>query len=168
MTLETAGADGDASPASPGLLTPELPLEPELLPLELLSPLEPELLSSLEPELLSSLEPELPAPEFGIVLLDEQPTTRRKQPRETILARSIAAVYQPSADEHGSTRQERRRFAPDGLLVGGDARDVLAEDQRVDIVRALVRVDRLEVAEVAHHRVLERDAVAAEDVAADA
>ncbi len=38
----------------------------------------------------------------------------------------------------------------------------------MDVVRPLVGEDRLEVTEVAHDRVLEGDAVAAEDVAADA
>src|SRR4051812_18724491 len=39
----------------------------------------------------------------------------------------------------------------------------LTEDQRVDLVRALIREHRLEVGGVAHHRVLRADSVRAED-----
>ena len=45
-------------------------------------------------------------------------------------------------------------FAGDMLLEGGDARDVLSHDQRVDVVRALVGEDGLEAAHVAHDLVL--------------
>src|SRR5687768_4925571 len=48
--------------------------------------------------------------------------------------------------------------------VRGDAGDGFAEDQRVDVVRSLVGLDRLEVAHVAHHRVLAGDAVGPEDI----
>ena len=44
-------------------------------------------------------------------------------------------------------------------------RDRLTQDQRVDVVRALVGVDRLQVGHVAHGRVLGEDAVGAEEAA---
>jgi len=70
---------------------------------------------------------------------------------------------------NGASASSRRSAANrEPSLVRGDARDVLAEDERVDVVRAFVGRDGLEVTEVAHDRVFERDAVAAEDVAADA
>ena len=50
-------------------------------------------------------------------------------------------------------------------LVGGDPRDPLAEDQRVDVVGALVGLHGLEVHHVAADRVLVGDAVRAEHVA---
>src|SRR5262245_38874514 len=50
-------------------------------------------------------------------------------------------------------------------VIRGKARNVLSDDERVDVVRALVGIDRLEVAHVAHRGVLVDDAVAAQDVA---
>src|SRR2546425_9899472 len=46
---------------------------------------------------------------------------------------------------------------------GVESRDVLADDQRVDIVGALVRVERLEVHHVADDGVLVNDARGAQD-----
>src|SRR6476659_2817417 len=46
-----------------------------------------------------------------------------------------------------------------------DAGDGAAEDQRVDVVRAFVGIDHLEVDDMADHAELVRDAVAAEHVA---
>src|SRR5439155_27299696 len=46
-----------------------------------------------------------------------------------------------------------------------DPRNLLPQDERVDIVRPLVRIDRLEVGEVAHRLVLRQDAVRAEQAA---
>jgi hypothetical protein len=46
-----------------------------------------------------------------------------------------------------------------------EARECLAEHERVHLVRALVGVDALEVQHVADHGVLEQDAVAAQDAA---
>src|SRR5487761_2656326 len=57
-----------------------------------------------------------------------------------------------------------RRFSHERL----DAGLGTAEDERVDVVRALVGVDRLEVHEHAYHVVFFRDAVAAVHVARDA
>src|SRR5471032_3453164 len=51
---------------------------------------------------------------------------------------------------------------------GLDAGDGAAEDQRMDVVRALVGVDRLEVHGVADHVILVGDTVAAVHVARDA
>jgi len=53
-------------------------------------------------------------------------------------------------------------------LEGSDPGHVLPENQRMDVVRPLVRRHRLEVAEMTHDRILERDPVPAEDVAAHA
>src|SRR5690606_38934629 len=50
-------------------------------------------------------------------------------------------------------------------LEGGEAGQVLAEHERVDIVRPLVGVDGLEVRHVAHGLVLDEDAVGAEQTA---
>src|SRR5690242_2935034 len=50
------------------------------------------------------------------------------------------------------------------LLEGRQAGDVLAEDQRVDVVGALVGEDRLQVAHVAAGLVLVGDPVRAEEV----
>src|SRR5438093_5704234 len=44
-------------------------------------------------------------------------------------------------------------------------RDFLAQDERMDVVRPLVRIDRLEVREVAHGLILRQDAVRAEQAA---
>src|ERR1700694_4928661 len=48
------------------------------------------------------------------------------------------------------------------LVEGGQSRDLLAQDQRVDVVRPLVGVDRFEVCEVPHRLVFGQDAVGAE------
>src|SRR5258706_6364120 len=53
---------------------------------------------------------------------------------------------------------------PTNLLVRGNPRDRLADDQRMDVVRALVRVDRLEVAHVPAALVLVGDAARAQDL----
>lgn len=47
------------------------------------------------------------------------------------------------------------------LAKGVDAGDLLAEHQRVNVVRAFIGLDRLEVAHVAHHRVGGGNAVGA-------
>src|SRR4051812_14348489 len=57
---------------------------------------------------------------------------------------------------------------PWGTSEGGDAGDRPAHDQCVDLVRALVGAHALEVVGVAQRRVLQRDAVAAEDRAGGA
>src|SRR5690349_5840884 len=54
---------------------------------------------------------------------------------------------------------------PDRLVEGLDAGDGAAEDQRMDVVRALVGVHDLEVHRVADHAEFVGDAVAAEHVA---
>ena len=54
------------------------------------------------------------------------------------------------------------------ILEGGKSGDRAAHDQRVDVVRALVGVDRLEVGGVAHDLELGADAVAPMHVAGDA
>src|SRR5581483_1150293 len=57
-------------------------------------------------------------------------------------------------------------LAPADSLKRRDTRDFLPQDEGVDVVRTLVGEDRLQIAHVAHHRVLEGDPVAAENVAA--
>src|SRR5204863_3717188 len=54
------------------------------------------------------------------------------------------------------------------LRVRRVASDVLADDQRMDLVGAFVGVDALEIDHVAKDRVLEADAVGAEDAAGSA
>src|SRR6516165_6037077 len=46
-----------------------------------------------------------------------------------------------------------------------DARDGASQDQGMDVVSALIGVDRLEIVDVPHHVVLDLDAVAAVHVA---
>src|SRR5579859_558663 len=53
-------------------------------------------------------------------------------------------------------------------LKGADAGYVLTQDQRVNIVRALVGLHRLQVHHVAHHRIIVGDAVGAQDIASHA
>src|SRR5262245_51011993 len=53
------------------------------------------------------------------------------------------------------------------LLVGAESRQVLAENEGVDVVGAFVSVDGLDVAHVPSHLVLVHDAVRAQDLASD-
>src|SRR5438552_1067352 len=53
------------------------------------------------------------------------------------------------------------------LLVGRDPRYVLAEDERVDLVRSFVGIDRLDVAHVTADLVLVADPVRSEQLAAE-
>src|SRR5215470_12463240 len=48
------------------------------------------------------------------------------------------------------------------------SRDVLADDQRVDVVGTLVRLYRFQIHHVAHDRIVVGDSVAAQDVAGHA
>ena len=66
-----------------------------------------------------------------------------------------------------SPRREHRGIYSRSLE-GGKPGDRAAHDQRVDVVRAFVGVDRLEVRGVAHHLEFGGDAVAAVHVAGDA
>lgn len=54
------------------------------------------------------------------------------------------------------------------LLKRAFARKMLAEDQRVNLMRPLVSVDRFEVTHVTHNRVLARDPVRAQNAASRA
>ena len=59
-------------------------------------------------------------------------------------------------------------MSPSGKLEGAEAGDGAAHDEGVDVVRAFVGVDRLEVRGVPHHLEFGRDTVAAMHVAGDA
>src|SRR3546814_15184588 len=61
-------------------------------------------------------------------------------------------------------RSSRRTWSSESRDTG----DRAAEDQAVDVVRALIGVDRLQVGRVAHHLEFGADAVAAVHVAGDA
>src|SRR5215472_10160639 len=63
------------------------------------------------------------------------------------------------------TLRPRAGTRPGGSYEGADSRDVAADEQRLDRLGALERVDRLDVGQVPHHVVLQQDAVAAEQVA---
>src|SRR5215510_2750950 len=52
-------------------------------------------------------------------------------------------------------------------VVGGDSRDRLADDQRVDVVGAFVGVNAFDVGEVAENRVLVDDAVGSQGLAGE-
>src|SRR5205807_3680904 len=51
------------------------------------------------------------------------------------------------------------------LVESTQPRDFLTQDERVDVVRPLIRINRLEVREVAHRLILRQDAVRAEQPA---
>src|SRR5437763_11969053 len=70
-----------------------------------------------------------------------------------VISRETLAAYRPLPD-----------WPTARLFEGAQAGDLPADDQRVDVVRPLVGVDRLQVEHVADDRVLGGDAVAAEDL----
>src|SRR5207302_5418000 len=53
-------------------------------------------------------------------------------------------------------------------LKSADSGDVLAQDQRMNIVRTLVCLHRLQIHHVAHHRIIVGNAVCAQDIAGHA
>src|SRR5512132_3494448 len=73
------------------------------------------------------------------------------------------ASCRPRSRSWSATPTPGCRAGPRCLGEGGQAGDGLAQDQAVDLAGALVGEHRLEVVGVAHDRVLEGDAVGAED-----
>src|SRR5207245_5253641 len=78
------------------------------------------------------------------------------------LLRALAADEQESQEDDAHTASYTLCRS---LFEGGDAGDVFADDQRVDVVGALVGEHRFQIAHMTSRLVLYGDAVGAEEVA---
>src|ERR1700679_2766248 len=88
-------------------------------------------------------------------------STRRQAGDATRVQRPPWSKSETSARRKWSGQE----FRP---LIGGDSGQMLAQNQTVDVVRALVGFDRLQIHHVAHDGVVFGDAVGAQNVARQA
>src|SRR4029450_10454764 len=98
---------------------------------------------------------------------------RASSPSRRMSGRTRAAGVAATAAGRGTAGAEDSGGVMRLCYTGSDterveARDVAAHDEHVDVVRALVGVDRLEIHHVAHDGVLVHDAGGAQDVAGQA
>src|SRR5437879_8419373 len=68
-----------------------------------------------------------------------------------------------SSSERPSLSIPHSAFRIPHSIEGIQSRNFLPQDQRVDVVRALVGVDRLQIREMAHRLILRQDAVGSEE-----
>jgi hypothetical protein len=111
------------------------------------------------------MPPKAPAKSAALPLWSSTTTTRNTQTITCITVRRIPML--PSGRKNDFDTASAVHFYPNmlSLFVGRDARNPLANHQRMDVIGTLVCFHRFQVAEVAHDGVLVHDPVAPQQVA---